>query len=630
MSSAGENWVVGVVLGLLGSVAINTGNNIQSLGLKRLQEDAENGRGQRKTGSKWPLGKAKTAPVEAGNDTSLLASQDSKPPGPSTSKIWVTGTLIFVSGSLLNFASYAFAAQSMLASLESIQFVTNLLFGKFMLGANVTKTMLFGTCLTVAGTIIAVQFSSKNTLELNTAEIKDLYRNPAYLAYLAMMVALLVLLDMVYRLFERYKLQDKPLRWSDAIMPLTYSIWSALFGTQSVVQAKVLAELLAVHGEGDEDIFHSWFTYATIVFWLVTVSVWLKRLNDALGKFNPLFIIPLLQCSFIFFAIVSGGIFFKEFNDFAPHQWVGFWCGVCVMFSGLVLLTPKQRLPSEELTKEVVSLLTSSEAALEHTAMAANPQGVPPSTPDNDVKEHKPPSERSQGGLQLLEEGDTGQTQSESTKGDDSEEPENDVGESSEVDKGNGPGHFLRAHRNTREKLSKAVGEAMKDVVEETAQVAALLFTPHNGTAALTNAMVDATLEKEKKMRMKENLKRLRLLMAEHPPARMGGYSEEMQELIRELGIDLHLVSEEESSQQEHETYRNEIRESLHTMFSPRTLQKKILQRATELEEDMEHSHTNLHCRPTDCIEDSFPVNEPGHVSESLIKDLDSESDRFS
>jgi len=37
MSSENQNWVLGVTLGLLGSIAINTGNNIQSLGLKRLQ-----------------------------------------------------------------------------------------------------------------------------------------------------------------------------------------------------------------------------------------------------------------------------------------------------------------------------------------------------------------------------------------------------------------------------------------------------------------------------------------------------------------------------------------------------------------------------------------------------------------
>ena len=58
---------------------------------------------------------------------------------PAQSITWVIGTVVFVSGSLLNFASYAYAAQSMLASLESIQFVTNLIFGRFMLKAHVVR-----------------------------------------------------------------------------------------------------------------------------------------------------------------------------------------------------------------------------------------------------------------------------------------------------------------------------------------------------------------------------------------------------------------------------------------------------------------------------------------------------------
>lgn len=77
--------------------------------------------------------------------------------------------------------------------------------------------------------------------------------------------------------------------------------------------------------------------------------------------FNPLFIIPLLQCSFIFFTIVSGGIFFKEFNAFDLSQWMGFWFGIVVMFAGLVLLTPKPKSSKDdELHRALVNLLLES------------------------------------------------------------------------------------------------------------------------------------------------------------------------------------------------------------------------------------------------------------------------------
>ena len=342
MPSENENWVLGITLGLLGSIAINTGNNIQFLGLRKLKqaqekvqpEPAASAVARKSTSSlpslPWltPPGKirlsAKTVPEE--NEFVVVKVTNIS---PFKSVIYVIGTAIFVSGSILNFVSYAYAAQSMLASLESVQFVTNLLFGKFLLGAHITRVMLVGTFLATVGTIVAVQFSSKTTVALATSEMIQLYFNPAYLTYLVLMCVTLVVLDVLYKKLNERKRVNGPFKHCDVVLPIIYSVWSSLVGTQSVVHAKVLAELLAVHGD-EENIFQSWFTWVTIVAWLWTTVVWLKRLNDALKVFNPLFIIPLLQCGFIFFAIISGGIFFHEFDSFDLTQWLGFWFGIIV------------------------------------------------------------------------------------------------------------------------------------------------------------------------------------------------------------------------------------------------------------------------------------------------------------
>ena len=55
--------------------------------------------------------------------------------------------------------------------------------------------------------------------------------------------------------------------------------------------------------------------YITLGLWAAFVVIWLHRLNEALSKYNALYIIPLMQGGFIFFAIVSGGIFFNEFDQ---------------------------------------------------------------------------------------------------------------------------------------------------------------------------------------------------------------------------------------------------------------------------------------------------------------------------
>lgn len=273
MSSDNQNWVLGITLGLLGSIAINTGNNIQSLGLKNLSQEkvepessalvSPNGR-QRASSSSlpslpWrsPAGKntpklrrsmlwspTPTRAVSNESEEEFDVVRVSKSPAQSVT--WVVGTIVFVTGSLLNFASYAFAAQSMLASLESIQFVTNLIFGKVLLGATVTQTMMAGTCLTVTGTVMAVQFSSKETYELNTSDMIKLYQNPAYVTYLVLIGAAVAILHFVYKRLNEMKTAGKPVKRSDVMMPCIYSVSSALFGTQSTVQAKVLAEVCVV------------------------------------------------------------------------------------------------------------------------------------------------------------------------------------------------------------------------------------------------------------------------------------------------------------------------------------------------------------------------------------------------
>lgn len=106
------------------------------------------------------------------------------------------------------------------------------------------------------------------------------------------------------------------------------------------------------------------------------MSVWLFRLNSALSMFDPIFAIPLLQANFIFFAIVSGGIYFQvteqiyhhfklikiwlnfnavvqnfepnsnpdsshqEFNYMSTFKWFGFIPGVIIIFVGISLLSP--------------------------------------------------------------------------------------------------------------------------------------------------------------------------------------------------------------------------------------------------------------------------------------------------
>jgi len=297
---------LGVVLGLLGSIAINTGNNLQSLGMQQLNE-----------------------------------SYSEEEAGMCSTKTWVLGTVIFVTGAILNFASYGFAAQSTLASLESIQFVTNLFFCKILLKKHVSVKMYAGTILTVGGTVLAVAFSSREAATVEVImDLRLLWENYLWIGYLCFLLIFAAILQLIYKWLESW--EDMSTGWENA-MAAIYAVLSALWGTLSVVFAKILAILLEIQASGENiSIFSHWFTYIILLSWLVLMSFWLYRLNSALGLYNPLFIIPLLQANFIFFTIVSGGIYFKEFNYMESYQWIGFTSGVCIMFLGIFLLVPEK------------------------------------------------------------------------------------------------------------------------------------------------------------------------------------------------------------------------------------------------------------------------------------------------
>jgi len=133
-------------------VCINAGQNLQSLGMSQLAERDEE------------MISATTAPSTQelrGVAFNSSPATGAEPLGSCQSITWVVGTAVFASGSLLNFAAFAFAPQSMLASLEGVQFVSNVILGKLLLGKVVTPMMYAGTAVVVAGVLLTVLSASK-------------------------------------------------------------------------------------------------------------------------------------------------------------------------------------------------------------------------------------------------------------------------------------------------------------------------------------------------------------------------------------------------------------------------------------------------------------------------------------
>mmetsp|Transcript_35479 Transcript_35479/g.95186 ORF Transcript_35479/g.95186 Transcript_35479/m.95186 type:complete len:554 (+) Transcript_35479:113-1774(+) len=315
-AAGGNTRVWGIICGLAGSIAINTGNNLQSLGMHKLE---------------------------------LLAIKQAADNGIKVSDA-------------PEIAPYGLAEQSLLASLEAVQFVTNVLFGKFVLDSVVINRMYVGTVLTIIGTTVTVAFTSDESAPVeSTLDLQGLWSNPVWLGYLVFMTIAGVVLHVVYGAYAKAEEDGKPFKNSPTIMAVIFATFSALFGTLSVVFAKMLAVCVDLQFFADEKvpIFDDWYFYFALVGWLILMSIWLMRMNKGLSLYDPLFIIPLLQSNFIFFAIVSGGIYFQEFNFMVQeankdslvfgipgtgieNKWFGFIPGIFIMFSGIYLMAPDE------------------------------------------------------------------------------------------------------------------------------------------------------------------------------------------------------------------------------------------------------------------------------------------------
>eukprot|EP00622_Pseudochattonella_farcimen_P003949 FR739234.1.p1 GENE.FR739234.1~~FR739234.1.p1 ORF type:complete len:305 (+),score=20.77 FR739234.1:125-916(+) len=110
----------------------------------------------------------------------------------------------------------------------------------------------------------------------------------------------------------------------------------------------MMAILIEAYGVFSGVFWTTWFSYVAIFGWLILMLIWITRMNKGLNLYPAIFIIPLLQAGFIFFAIVSGGIYFQEFNYMTWQQWCGFIPAVSSIFVGIYLIAPVDEDEDEE------------------------------------------------------------------------------------------------------------------------------------------------------------------------------------------------------------------------------------------------------------------------------------------
>ena len=178
---------IGIGMGVIGSILINIGQNFQAAGLQSSPRAKDN---------------------------------------PCSSRVWVMGLTIFITGSLLNFGAFTFASASVLVPIEAIQFVVNVAFNKYVNKKPISCRMVAGVCLTVAGTVVCVVFGPSDARCFTLDDIAAFWTIPLWWAYVAVTIAIATAAYMTHESYARAVKSGANPRHQQYVMPVTYAVSS--------------------------------------------------------------------------------------------------------------------------------------------------------------------------------------------------------------------------------------------------------------------------------------------------------------------------------------------------------------------------------------------------------------------
>lgn len=308
-------WVIGAFINLFGSIAINFGTNLLKLGhTERERFVLEN----KETNSKVAL-----KPI-------------------TQFQTWRVGILFFAFGNCLNFFSFGYAAQSLLAALGSVQFVSNIAFAYFVLNKKISVKVLVATTFIVLGNVFLVAFGNHQSPVYTPEQLAEKYSNITFLLYCLTLVFVVAIHHYVYRRGEILATSGHDFKsyWR-MLLPFSYAVVSGAVGSCSVLFAKSLSNLLRLAMSSNYHL-HTWFTYSMLLLFLSTAGFWMARLNEGLAFFDAIVIVPMFQIAWTFFSICTGFVYFQEYQVFNTLRTTMFILGMMSVFVGITLLAPDE------------------------------------------------------------------------------------------------------------------------------------------------------------------------------------------------------------------------------------------------------------------------------------------------
>ncbi len=234
------------------------------------------------------------------------------------------GYIVMITGQICNGYALAFAPQTLLACIGSIQFIMNLICSAILMSRPIKYIHIYGIISIIIGCLIMIfGFSPKtDQSQLTVYTLFYNFNSTHYRNYL-IVVVIIFLLSIIWQYFEtnyyhspknmkhhkqkrRNKKQQSSKQTFCCIDPklisgFFYSFSSAMTGTQSVVLGKTLAIIIRNYASGKIiifnplDLFILFFIIIIFLSFLITFAFWLYRRTESMVLFDTVFIAPMNQ-----------------------------------------------------------------------------------------------------------------------------------------------------------------------------------------------------------------------------------------------------------------------------------------------------------------------------------------------
>ncbi|XP_035175236.1 NIPA-like protein 2 isoform X1 [Oxyura jamaicensis] len=246
-----------------------------------------------------------------------------------TSKLWWCGIIFLGLGEAGNFTAYGFAPIALVAPLGCVSVIGTAFISVLFLKQTMRAADILGGTLAVAGTYLLVTFAPNVPQELTARQVQNNLVSWPFLVY--------VILEIITFCILLYFYKRKAVKH---IMILLMMV--ALLASLTVIAVKAVASMITLSVKGKMQLTYPVF-YIMLILMATSCVFQVKFLNQAMHLYEATAVVPINFMLFTTSAIVSGVIFYQEFQSAALLSVFMFLFGCLLSFLGVFVIARNKK-----------------------------------------------------------------------------------------------------------------------------------------------------------------------------------------------------------------------------------------------------------------------------------------------